>query len=344
MPVDTRGSFEQIGVIKPGHVTAHSDPLYINIEGFRYEMEGTRGSYAGAVAQSVTDEQTNYVYLNDSGVLVINTTGFPSVGPTHIRLARVVTSNGEIQAIYDERAVLFGNGSGTLHTHANKAELDLITDGDHDVRTDNPHGVTAAQAGAAPSSHTHVEADITDLDHTDANAIHKNVAAEISTVAEKATPVAADLVLIEDSADANNKKRVQVGNLPGGTGGDFGADYQSAESLTESNTTSGDWQTKLQLVTPALTGKYRIGMSARIWQANVNDSVQARLYNVTDTAEVLGPYDEEPNNSTNRFPVAGFAEVTFTGSAKTFEIQYRQDRGSTAYIDQARLEIWKVGS
>jgi hypothetical protein len=54
---------------------------------------------------------------------------------------------------------------------------------------------------------------------TDANAIHKNVASEISTVTEKGTPVAADLLLIEDSADSNNKKRVQVGNLPGGGGG-----------------------------------------------------------------------------------------------------------------------------
>jgi hypothetical protein len=38
------------------------------------------------------------------------------------------------------------------HSHANKAELDLVTDGDHDVRTDNPHGVTRAQIGL-PQSH-----------------------------------------------------------------------------------------------------------------------------------------------------------------------------------------------
>jgi len=47
------------------------------------------------------------------------------------------------------------------HTHANKAELDLVTDGDHDVRTDNPHGVTAAQVGAADASHTHAVGDLT---------------------------------------------------------------------------------------------------------------------------------------------------------------------------------------
>ena len=29
-----------------------------------------------------------------------------------------------------------------LHTHPNQTELDLVTDGNHDVRTDNPHNVT----------------------------------------------------------------------------------------------------------------------------------------------------------------------------------------------------------
>ncbi|KKK93004.1 hypothetical protein LCGC14_2697240 [marine sediment metagenome] len=53
----------------------------------------------------------------------------------------------------------------------------------------------------------------------DPNAIHDNVAAEINAIAEKVAPIAADLVIIEDSADANNKKKAQVGNLPGGGGG-----------------------------------------------------------------------------------------------------------------------------
>jgi len=33
------------------------------------------------------------------------------------------------------------------HEHSNKAQLDLVTDGDHDARTDNPHSVTKAQIG-----------------------------------------------------------------------------------------------------------------------------------------------------------------------------------------------------
>ena len=66
------------------------------------------------------------------------------------------------------------------------------------------------------SQHQHVEADITDLDHDDPEAIHDNVAAEINAIAEKTTLVDADLLLIEDSADSNNKKKVQRKNLIGG--------------------------------------------------------------------------------------------------------------------------------
>lgn len=48
----------------------------------------------------------------------------------------------------------------------------------------------------------------------DPDAIHDNVAAEISAITEKTLPVAADLLLIEDSAASNAKKRLQIGNLP----------------------------------------------------------------------------------------------------------------------------------
>lgn len=49
----------------------------------------------------------------------------------------------------------------------------------------------------------------------DTTAIHDNVASEISAIAVKATPVGADFVLIEDSADGNNKKHALLSSLPG---------------------------------------------------------------------------------------------------------------------------------
>ena len=50
--------------------------------------------------------------------------------------------------------------------------------------------------------------------YEDPNAIHDNVAGEIVAITEKTTPVDADLLIIEDSAASNAKKKVQIGNLP----------------------------------------------------------------------------------------------------------------------------------
>lgn len=77
-----------------------------------------------------------------------------------------------------------------------------------------------ADIGAAAASHNHTESDITDLDHDDTDAIHDNVSGEISAITAKGTPIDADFLLIEDSAASNVKKRITIGSLPGGGGGD----------------------------------------------------------------------------------------------------------------------------
>ena len=48
---------------------------------------------------------------------------------------------------------------------------------------------------------------------TDSDAIHDNVSGEIAAIAEKAAPVGADLLVIEDSAAANVKKKLKVQNV-----------------------------------------------------------------------------------------------------------------------------------
>lgn len=73
----------------------------------------------------------------------------------------------------------------------------------------------------------------------DETAIHDDVAGEISAITEKATPVAADLILIEDSAASNAKKRVQIGNLPGGGGG--GAMVLITQTVLGADTASFDF-------------------------------------------------------------------------------------------------------
>ena len=56
------------------------------------------------------------------------------------------------------------------------------------------------------------------LEASDPDAIHENVPGEINSITEKAVPVDADIVVIEDSEESNSKKRAQLINLPGGGG------------------------------------------------------------------------------------------------------------------------------
>lgn len=59
---------------------------------------------------------------------------------------------------------------------------------------------------------------------SDTTAIHDDTAGEIVAITEKVLPVGADVIIIEDSADSNNKKKVQIFNLPHGfphVGGNF---------------------------------------------------------------------------------------------------------------------------
>ena len=127
-----------------------------------------------------------------------------------------------------------------------------------------------------------------------------------------------------------------------GGGGVFGQDYQTEVSLARSTTTNSTFQTKLTLTTPSLTGTYRLGWCSIIDQSNTGDSVEARLQNTTDASTVGAIQRIEPKDTDNRVFAGGFGEVVFTGSAKTFQIQWREQDGSTAGIQDARIEIWRV--
>lgn len=114
MPVTVEGTVRVEGTLGPGLVSQHPNSLRINVESFKYDMGGVRDTFDGAVAQSVTDDDTNYVYLSEAGTLVINTTGYPSE-VSYLPLARVVCSSGEVANIIDER-VLIASSAAVIGT------------------------------------------------------------------------------------------------------------------------------------------------------------------------------------------------------------------------------------
>lgn len=172
----------------------------------------------------------------------------------------------------------------------------------------------------------------------DSTAIHDNVSGEIAAVTEKAAPVAADLILIEDSAAANAKKRVQLANLPASSV--FGSNYVSTAAGATA-TTTGENTVRISLVVPAFTGMYIIYWTATL-DAN-NKEYVVSLYNSTDAAEVDRARNKT-GDSNYLWVESGFFRVTMTGASKTFQLRWGNKPGATDTIGirRARLAGWRV--
>lgn len=121
----------------------------------------------------------------------------------------------------------------------------------------------------------------------------------------------------------------------------FGNNYQSAVSLPRSTTTSSAFQNKVTLTTAALQGRFRVAWRAVV--DNFGNIGEFRLQNVTDGATLGATVVFKTNENENRMPVGGWEEVDFTGSPKTFAVQFRaRSPGDTQGIQDARIELWRV--
>lgn len=70
---------------------------------------------------------------------------------------------------------------------------------------------------------------------TDSDAIHDNVSGEINAITAKATPTTSDLLVIEDAAASYAKKKITLGDIPGGTGVTVDAPILVASADADSN-------------------------------------------------------------------------------------------------------------
>lgn len=132
-------------------------------------------------------------------------------------------------AAYAKKRVLVSEFSLASHTHTyydtnavhdNEAaeiqKLSLVTVAAADVlliedESDSWNKKQIVASDFATAGHTHT--------YYDANAIHDNEANELSALTNKATPAAADVLLIEDSAASYVKKKLLISALPGGGAG-----------------------------------------------------------------------------------------------------------------------------
>lgn len=101
-------ALDALAPVGGGCVTLHETPsstLNVAVAGCFYnKTDGTVGTYAGTASQALTASNTNYLFLDGSGTLTVNTTGFPTT--VHFRLATVVAGGTTITSITDSRVTL----------------------------------------------------------------------------------------------------------------------------------------------------------------------------------------------------------------------------------------------
>ena len=91
-----------------------------------------------------------------------------------------------------------GNQRGQVYISIPFSEVTSPSTGDIDALYSTVRGYIDVSAGGG----------------TDANAVHVNVGGEINGITAKATPTSSDLLIIEDAADSNNKKKITIADLP----------------------------------------------------------------------------------------------------------------------------------
>jgi len=141
----------------------------------------------------------------------------------------------------------------------------------------NPHDVTKSDVGLG---------NVTD------DAQLKRGAADFTTFVEKADPIDTDILLVEDSADANNKKKIQIGNLRVGgpalgmkadhvVAASFAGNPKKASVVFATAYTNADYSISLTCVTsfhvqfsPAVENKTAAGFTINMGANNINGLVE----------------------------------------------------------------------
>lgn len=270
-------------------------------------------------------------------------------GPANVTKSAAVVGVATDAARADHKhdiATAAASSIGTANTEGSSTSLARADHGhNHGSQTVGTHHAVAI---AGSTNGFMSGADKTKLDGIaagatvgDDDAIHDNVAGEISAITEKVTPVSGDFILIEDSAAANVKKRVQVGNLPAPTP-IFGGEFSYSESLGVSTTTSVTYIEKLKHTTASIpAGTYYISWSAGAGNSNSNKSAMIRIQ--LDDSTIFAEGDVAVNSAGQYIPVGGHAIAVLGAGVHFVDIDYLLVSIGTAQIRNARLSMWRVG-
>ena len=263
-------------------------------------------------------------------------------GPGSATDTAVVVWNGASGTLVRNSGVLIDGSDnlfvpGNITTNGTVDGRDVAADGSsldsHLANLLNPHAVTAAQVGAPTTAQF--------TGHTGNEANPHNVTYDQTGAAALAGDAAQLFSVADPTAGAHAASRQWVESvLPVIV---FGTEPQDAVSDAPSSTTAVTWQDKTTLNTSSLpAGTYRVGFVAQVRNDNKNNGVDCRLYNITTATEYDLHEITASQDADNWYSVTSFIYVTLTG-VNDIRIQWQRNGTlGTAYIKNARIELWRI--
>lgn len=163
-----------------------------------------------------------------------------------------------------------------------------------------------------------------------------NVAGQINGLTVKTEPTAVDELVIEDSADSNNKKKIQVGNIPLAT--------TQVTATTQASTTSATYEVMTSMTSTPTAGTYLVMFSGSGYGSVSGQESQYAIH-VDGTIEQHTERDfifQQINNADSlRRTLHTQAVVTVNGS-QAIDIRWLTSTG-VFYAEERSLILLKVG-
>lgn len=121
----------------------------------------------------------------------------------------------------------------------------------------------------------------------------------------------------------------------------FGTFHQEVSDESLSSTNSTNPQTKLTMSVDVPVGLYRIAWYFTWSHSSGSTDFRSRIIQDGNTELMYISVEPQDSGSDQREPASGFKYINLNGS-HDFTLQYWSSGGSTARIENARLEFWRI--